>query len=660
MAHSHSGKAAAARSEGSAPGPSQGRRWLNLGVLAHVDAGKTSLTEALLYAGGAVNEVGRVDDGTTQTDSLAMERRRGITIRTAVATFAVDDVSVNLVDTPGHPDFIAEVDRSLAVLDGAVLVVSAVEGVQAQTIVLFRALRRLGVPAVIFINKIDRSGADPDQVLAVVRRRLTAALVPLGAVRGQGTPHAAVDPQPWDDPSGAELVTAQLAEYDDELLRAWVHEGRPASADQLWKVLGQLTRRGTVHPVLFGSARTGAGVPQLVSVLTDLLATEPTDPHAPASGQVFKIERTPAGDRVCSIRMRSGTLAVRDHVHLGHDRRGTVTALEVHEPGGPVSRRDTVAGQIARAHGLPSARIGDWIGALAATAPEPSFPAPTLQTTVVARDPSRSGELHRALSELADVDPLIRLRPDDQRGAVRISVYGEVQQEVIAETLAGEYGVEIDFRATTVICVERPAARASAVRRLGDPGHRYGYTLGVTVEPAPPETGIQLVVTADRLSGDRRPGDDHRQRLPAARSVTCRGPPHHRCRRRRGIEPCWNRGLRTPRPISGRDAGRHGVQRPRPVRPAPSRPRCAPHRRWSHGHHRHCSHRGRCRHPRRTGNRRPRRGGPGVSTSPLHLLTPTLPNTWSHFPHLVTATRQRTAGGVCAWERGGEPLGRPG
>ena len=136
-------------------------RHLNLGVLAHVDAGKTSLTEALLHAGGAIDQMGGVDAGTTQTDTLALERARGITIRSAVATLRVGDVAVNLVDTPGHPDFIAEVDRSLAVLDGAVLVLSAVEGVQAQTVVLYRALRRLDVPVVLFVNKIDRSGAAP-------------------------------------------------------------------------------------------------------------------------------------------------------------------------------------------------------------------------------------------------------------------------------------------------------------------------------------------------------------------------------------------------------------------------------------------------------------------------------------------------------------------
>src|SRR6266568_1870419 len=156
-------------------------RTLNFGILAHVDAGKTTLTERLLYAAGVIDEIGSVDDGTTQTDSLALERQRGITIKSAVVSFPIDDVTVNLIDTPGHPDFIAEVERALSVLDGAVLVISAVEGVQPQTRVLMRALLRLRVPTLLFVNKIDRAGASTDRTLDAIRRRLTPAIVPLGA-----------------------------------------------------------------------------------------------------------------------------------------------------------------------------------------------------------------------------------------------------------------------------------------------------------------------------------------------------------------------------------------------------------------------------------------------------------------------------------------------
>src|SRR5881409_432168 len=140
-------------------------RTLNLGILAHVDAGKTTLTERLLYAAGVIDEIGRVDDGTTHTDSLALEQQRGITIKSAVVSFVIDDVTVNLIDTPGHPDFIAEVERVLSVLDGAVLVISAVEGVQPQTRILMRALQRLRIPTLLFVNEIDRRGADPERTL---------------------------------------------------------------------------------------------------------------------------------------------------------------------------------------------------------------------------------------------------------------------------------------------------------------------------------------------------------------------------------------------------------------------------------------------------------------------------------------------------------------
>lgn len=174
---------------------------LNLGILAHVDAGKTSLTERLLHTAGIIDEIGRVDDGNTQTDSLALERQRGITIKSAVVSFALDDVTVNLIDTPGHPDFIAEVERVLSVLDGAVLVISAVEGVQAQTRVLMRTLRRLRIPTLVFVNKTDRAGARYAQVLRDIAEKLTPHVVAMGpAVTGLGTRDARSVPYADGDP----------------------------------------------------------------------------------------------------------------------------------------------------------------------------------------------------------------------------------------------------------------------------------------------------------------------------------------------------------------------------------------------------------------------------------------------------------------------------
>ena len=172
------------------------QRTLNLGILAHVDAGKTTLTERLLYAAGVIDQIGSVDAGTTQTDSLALERQRGITIKSAVTSFAIDAVTVNLIDTPGHPDFIAEVERVLSVLDGAVLVLSAVEGVQPQTRVLMRALQRLRIPALLFVNKIDRPGADERRVLRAIAADGRPRRVPAG--RGGRRSRARLGPRLQD------------------------------------------------------------------------------------------------------------------------------------------------------------------------------------------------------------------------------------------------------------------------------------------------------------------------------------------------------------------------------------------------------------------------------------------------------------------------------
>ena len=227
---------------------------LNLGILAHVDAGKTTLTERLLYAAGIIDTVGSVDAGTTRTDSLPLERQRGITIKSAVVSIEVAGVTVNLIDTPGHPDFIAEVERVLSLLDGAVLVISAVEGVQPQTRILMRALRRLGIPTLLFVNKIDRSGADADRVLRAIRARLAAEIVAMGVVEHPGTRSARFVPSGLDDPSFREALTEALADRDEALLAAYVENERAITDCRLHEALATQTRRAQIHPVYFGSA----------------------------------------------------------------------------------------------------------------------------------------------------------------------------------------------------------------------------------------------------------------------------------------------------------------------------------------------------------------------------------------------------------------------
>jgi len=277
---------------------------LNLGIVAHVDAGKTTLTERLLFAAGVIDEIGRVDDGSTQTDTLTLERQRGITIKSAVVSFIIDDVTVNLIDTPGHPDFIAEVERVLNALDGAVLVVSAVEGVQSQTRLLMRTLQRLNIPTLIFVNKIDRSGAQCERLLRSIAERLTPAIIPMGSVKGLGTRSPSFAPYGAADADFTSRLVDLLADHDDAFLAAYVDDEAPVSYRRLRGELATKTGKGLVHPVFFGSAITGAGVDELISGTTEFLPAAEGDAAGPVSGVVFKVERAPAGRRsrtsVCS------------------------------------------------------------------------------------------------------------------------------------------------------------------------------------------------------------------------------------------------------------------------------------------------------------------------------------------------------------------------
>ena len=276
------------------------RRTLNLGILAHVDAGKTTLTERLLHAAGVIDEIGSVDKGTTQTDSLALEQQRGITIKAAVVSFAIDDVTVNLIDTPGHPDFIAEVERVLAVLDGAVLVISAVEGVQPQTRILMRALQRLGIPTLLFVNKIDRRGADCERVLGEIRGKLTPAAVAMTAAAGEGTREAAVTLSTDRDADFRSSLVEVLVEHDDVLLAEYLDDEDGVSARRLHEALASQTMGAMVHPVFVGSAITGAGIEPLTAGIAGLLPARVGESRRPRRGARVQDRTGPHGraDRV--------------------------------------------------------------------------------------------------------------------------------------------------------------------------------------------------------------------------------------------------------------------------------------------------------------------------------------------------------------------------
>ena len=430
---------------------------VNIGILAHIDAGKTSLTERLLFDTGAITELGSVDAGTSQTDTNEIERRRGITIRTAVAPFNLGALQVNIIDTPGHPDFIAEVERALGVLDGAVLVVSAVEGVQAQTRVLARTLRRLRLRLLVFVNKIDRMGARSGELLDDLERKLGLPVVAMSEASNLGTPKAAVE----------RLDTAATA------------------AD---------VANGTTVPAFFGSAMTGSGVPDLLQGIERFLPPA-SDGTGELRGTVFSVERAPTGGKIAYVRLRAGEIRQRQRVaHQRHDgdggissHSGRITALRVvGDPAAKVLR----SGSIGTLRGLTSVRVGDQLGTGPIPDRQAGFEEPRLETIVHAADPAQEVRMHQALTALADADPLIQARPADE-GGTSVLLYGEVQKEVVAATLAEEFGVAVTFSESQPLYVERVVGEGEASEEMGGGPGQFLATIGLRITPGAVGSGIR-------------------------------------------------------------------------------------------------------------------------------------------------------------------------
>ena len=476
---------------------------LNLGILAHVDAGKTSLTERILFTTGVIESVGSVDKGTTQTDTLELERARGITIKSAVVSFQRDDLKINLIDTPGHADFVAEVERSLGVLDGVILVVSAVEGVQPQTRRLARAVRAAGLPMLIFVNKIDRLGARGDPLLEDIRRRLDLRVVGLTRANGLGERAAAVVPVDRDDSVWREQVADLLAETNEQVIEEFDRSGGALCAAYIEHELRAQVAVGAMVPVLFGSAITGAGVPELLDAIATWLPPAGEAKDASLDGTIFKIARRASGERLAYARIFAGSLAVRQHAAIW--RRGVldevervdvrITGIDCFASGSAVATDAAGAGEIVALHGLRSARIGDRLGTDESNERglPAAFPRPALESVVRPIDAGDVTRLRAALEELAEQDPLISLRQRNAEGEISIRLYGEVQKEVVAETLARDYGICATFDPSRTICVERLAGTGEHVEVMFENGTPFYATVGLRIEPGETGSGVHFL-----------------------------------------------------------------------------------------------------------------------------------------------------------------------
>ncbi|MBR4674865.1 MAG: TetM/TetW/TetO/TetS family tetracycline resistance ribosomal protection protein [Victivallales bacterium] len=450
----------------------------NIGIFAHVDAGKTTLTERMLVHSGVLQQAGSVDNGTAHTDSLPIERRRGISVKASCVSFCWNNVQINLIDTPGHTDFSAEIERSLWALDGAILLMDAVDGVQPQTEVLFQALSQQHIPMLFFVNKTDREGADLLYTLAQISRHLTKNCV-----------YTAYK----------EEVEAYVCGTDDGLLEDYV-EGRPISQERVLAQLRELVCSCKTYPIYSGSALKDAGVLELMDAIVDLLPSPESNGEA-LSGVGFALMQDRIMGRGLLVRLYGGHLENRLSLEIetGVDfLTGTPKSIsrkitQIRDVGGHDLGK-LGAGEIGVVYGLGELDIGHVFGdreRLPRTVEPGQLRTPLINVRLLPEKPDGMRALREACKKLSEEDPLLNATYISSLNQLHLHVMGTVQLEILAEELQTRFGLKATFTEPSVIFKE-------TIRKIA-----YGFVdytmpkpcwaiLKFLIEPAPRGSGVSF------------------------------------------------------------------------------------------------------------------------------------------------------------------------
>ena len=523
----------------------------NIGIIAHIDAGKTTTTERVLFYTGKTHRIGSVDDGTTVTDWMVQERERGITIVSAAVTAEWRDYKINLIDTPGHIDFTAEVQRCLRVLDGGVVVFDAVQGVEPQSETVWRQADRYNVPRICFINKMDRVGADFDRSVESIRERLGARPVPLQLPIGQEAAFRGVVDLVenvalvWPDSLGLQVDTSPvpddmkeivrearahmveaIAETDDALTVKFL-EGHEISAAELKAALRRAVLAGKCTPVFCGSALRNKGVQPVLDAVVDYLpspldiaAVRGTNPNsgetvecpprvdAPLAALVFKIVSDPYVGRLAYFRVYSGKISTGSMVlnstksrreRIGRlirmyaDRREDIDEVEAGDIAAVLALKDTFTGETLCAQGNPIV-----LEAI-------SFPDPVIDVAVEPKTTVDQEKMGEALRKLAEEDPTFHVRSDEATGQTIISGMGELHLEVLVDRMLREFGVQAKVGRPRVAYRESisravPKVDLKYAKQTGGHG-QYAHVV-LSLKPGEPGSGI---VFENNISGGAIP-----------------------------------------------------------------------------------------------------------------------------------------------------------
>jgi elongation factor G len=524
----------------------------NIGIMAHIDAGKTTTTERILYYTGRTHKMGEVHEGAATMDWMAQEQERGITITSAATTAFWRDYRINIIDTPGHVDFTVEVERSLRVLDGAVAVFDSVAGVQPQSETVWRQADKYKVPRIAFINKMDRTGANFFAAVQSMRDRLGANPVPLQIPVGSEDNFTGVvdlvDMQAviYKDDLGKEFETVEIpaelleqaqeyhhqlvdaiSHFDDEVLGAYIEDESSVTAEMIRRAVRAGTLADEITPVLLGSAFKNKGVQLLLDAVVDYLPSpldvppvhgtdpksggdeeRPADPKAPFSALAFKVMSDPYVGKLTYFRVYSGTLKAGDRVLntiTGRTERiGRILQMHANHR---EEREEIMAGEIAAGVGLKSTTTGDTLAVDSApiVLESMTFPDPVISVAVEPKSKADQDKLSTGLARLAEEDPTFRVETDEETGQTLISGMGELHLEIIVDRLKREFNVDANVGRPQVAyreTIAKPAEKVQGrfVRQTGGSG-QYGDAV-INLYPQEPGAGYEF---EDKIVGGKIP-----------------------------------------------------------------------------------------------------------------------------------------------------------
>ncbi|MFA8299836.1 MAG: GTP-binding protein [Hyphomicrobiales bacterium] len=447
----------------------------NIGILAHVDAGKTTITENFLYLGGTTKQLGSVDKGNAVSDNLDIEKERGISVKSNTTSFTWNDTKINIIDTPGHVDFSAEIERSLGIMDGAILVISAVEGIQAHTISIWNALKELQIPTIVVINKIDRSGADVLNTLKEIKRELNMCAIPLEIPVNEGEKNA----HPlsiYTDETLAEAyqhipesAIEQIVEHDEELMLKFL-EGEDISHEVFLYNCKKLFKENKINPILLTVAKNGIGIENILNLIADWIPSSIKEGDTDLCGVVYKIDHDTSLGRIAHTRLFSGQVKNRDVIYnLTQKKEQKITLIKGKSTNKIEDTGSIQAGDIGIICGIPDIQIGDIIGKDDYIKKHTQINLPILTVQVKAKLEKNYAPLGEALTLLSSEDPALEFEWLKNEKEMHIKLSGTIQMEILESIINNRFGIEVELSDPTIIYKETPASIGQGLIRYTMP-----------------------------------------------------------------------------------------------------------------------------------------------------------------------------------------------